>query len=94
MAYPVNRISCTDSSPCEPRIGVRPRLRMVPLRLPHRMNIVELRKATNIRSPSEIIHNEALDTCGLRCIDHCSLMVNAGRPDNADNGILPEQSLD
>lgn len=58
------------------------------------MNIVELMKATNIRSPSEIIHNEALDTCGLRRIDHGSLMVNARRTDNADSGILPEQSPD
>lgn len=67
---------------------------MIPLRLPQRMNIVELRQATNIRSPSEIIHNKALDTCGFRRIDHGSLVVNSRRPDNADSGILPEQSLE
>ena len=57
------------------------------------MNVVELGQSTNIRSPSEIIHDEALYTCGLRRVDHSSLMMNAGRTDNADSGILPEQSF-
>lgn len=67
---------------------------MIPLRLSPHVNIVELRQSTNIWSPSEIIHDEALDTCGFRCIDHGSLMVNTSGPDDAHGSVLPEQSLD
>lgn len=67
---------------------------MIPLRLPLHANIVEFRQCMNIWSPSKIIHNEAFDACGFRCIDHGSLMVNAGGPDDAHGSILPKQSLD
>lgn len=58
------------------------------------MNIAKLGQPTNIRAPPKVIHNEALDTCGLRSVDHGSLMVDARAPDNADSSILPEQGLD
>lgn len=58
------------------------------------MNIAKFGQPTNIRAPPEVIHNEALDTCGFRCVDHGSLMVNARAPDDAYSGILPEQGLD
>lgn len=66
---------------------------MIPMRLSHCVNIVELRQPVEIRSPSEIIHNEALGSCGFRRINHGSLEMNTGRPDNADSGILPDQGL-
>lgn len=58
------------------------------------MNVVELGQCTNIRPPSKIIHDEAFHACSLCRINHGTLMVNAGRPYNADGSILPEQSLD
>lgn len=57
------------------------------------MNIVELRQPMQIRSPSEIIHNKALDSCSFRRINHGSLVMYTGRPNNADGSILPDQGL-
>lgn len=92
--YPVNRIPYAYPSPCKPRVGVSPRLRMIPLRLPPRTNIVKFGQPADLWSPSKIVHDEPLDACGFRRIDHGDLRVNARRPDNAHGGILPQQSLD
>lgn len=92
-SHPINGIPGGDSRPRKSRIRLSPALRMVPLLPSLCMDLLELRKATDIRSPAEVVDDEPLNTSSLCCVDHCRLMPNARGAHDADHGLLAIQSF-